>query len=244
MEEKKNKNNSKINRRDFFKLAGAGTFASAAALYGCSGKNNRSDSESAALGEIPTDKMVYRTNPTTGDRVSLLGYGCMRWPLLESPAADGNPIDQEAVNELVDYAIAHGVNYLDTAPVYIQGFSEKSTGIALKRHPREKVFIATKMSNHRMAGRGMSPARIFKDSEEMYRRSLRDLQTDYLDYYLLHAVGGDKGIGMMIQQANGYYQMDVMLMGIILLGIIGICFEKIVKFLERRFTGWQETIQQ
>ena len=56
-------------------------------------------------------------------------------------------------------------------------------------------------------------------------------------------VGGDKGIGMMIQQANGYYQMDVMLMGIILLGIIGICFEKIVKFLERRFTGWQETIQ-
>lgn len=60
MEEKNNKNNSKINRRDFFKLAGAGTFASAAALYGCSGKNNRSDSESAALGEIPIDKMVYR----------------------------------------------------------------------------------------------------------------------------------------------------------------------------------------
>ena len=55
MEEKNNKNNSKINRRDFFKLAGVGTFASAAALYGCSGKNNRSDSESAALGEIPFD---------------------------------------------------------------------------------------------------------------------------------------------------------------------------------------------
>ena len=57
-------------------------------------------------------------------------------------------------------------------------------------------------------------------------------------------VGGDKGIGMMIQRASGYYQMDVVLMGIILLGIIGIIFEKIVKFLERRFTGWQETIQQ
>ncbi len=57
-------------------------------------------------------------------------------------------------------------------------------------------------------------------------------------------VGGDKGIGMMIQQASGYYQMDVVLLGIILLGIIGICFEKIVRFLERRFTGWQETIQQ
>ena len=57
-------------------------------------------------------------------------------------------------------------------------------------------------------------------------------------------VGGDKGIGMMIQQANGYFQMDVVLMGIILLGVLGICFEKIVKFLERRLTGWQETIQQ
>ncbi len=57
-------------------------------------------------------------------------------------------------------------------------------------------------------------------------------------------VGGDRGLGMMIQKASGYYQMDVVLLGIILLGIIGICFEKIVKFLERRFTGWQETMQQ
>ena len=58
-----NNNSNKINRRDFFKLLPAqGHFASAAALYGCSGKNNSSDSESAALGEIPTDKMVYRTN--------------------------------------------------------------------------------------------------------------------------------------------------------------------------------------
>ena len=94
MEEKINKNNSKINRRDFFKLAGAGTLASAAALYGCSGKNNRSDSESAALGEIPTDKMVYRTNPTTGDRVSLLGYGCMRWPTRKRADGNGDEVDQ------------------------------------------------------------------------------------------------------------------------------------------------------
>lgn len=57
-------------------------------------------------------------------------------------------------------------------------------------------------------------------------------------------IGGDKGLGMMIQQASGYYQMDVVLLGILMLGIIGICFEKIVRFLERRLTGWQETIQQ
>ena len=181
MEEKNNKNNSKINRRDFFKLAGAGTFASAAALYGCSGKNNRSDSESAALGEIPTDKMVYRTNPTTGDRVSLLGYGCMRWPTRKRADGNGDEIDQEAVNELIDYAIAHGVNYFDTSPVYVQGWSEKSTGIALKRHPREKYLIATKLSNFSNYTR--------ENSIAMYRKSFEDLQVDYIDYYLLHSVG-------------------------------------------------------
>ena len=110
----------------------------------------------------------------------------MRWPLLETPAADGNPIDQEAVNELVDYAVAHGVNYFDTAPVYVQGFSEKSTGIALKRHPREKVFVATKMSNFSNFTR--------ENSLAMYRRSMAELQVDYLDYYLLHSVGGGKGV--------------------------------------------------
>ena len=57
-------------------------------------------------------------------------------------------------------------------------------------------------------------------------------------------VGGDRGLGMMIQQASGYYQMDVVLLGIIMLGIIGIIFEKIVRYLEKRFTGWQETVQQ
>lgn len=70
------------------------------------------------------------------------------------------------------------------------------------------------------------------------------LSTSMTTLMAAEIVGGDKGIGMMIQKASSYYQKDVMLMGIILLGIIGICFEKIVKFLERRFTGWQETIQQ
>ena len=143
----KEDNKNKINRRDFFKLAGAGTLASAAALYGCSGNKNNGESESAALGEIPTDKMTYRTNPNTGDRVSLLGYGCMRWPTRKRADGNGDEIDQEAVNDLIDYAIAHGVNYFDTSPAYVQGLSERATGIALKRHPREKFFLATKLSN-------------------------------------------------------------------------------------------------
>ena len=127
-------------------------------------------------------KIVGITSVAQKDRVSLLGYGCMRWPTVPSPDGKGDMIDQDAVNELVDYAIAHGVNYFDTSPVYVQGWSEKSTGIALKRHPREKLFIATKLSNFSNYSR--------ENSIAMYRKSFEDLQTDYIDYYLLHSIGG------------------------------------------------------
>lgn len=96
---------------------------------------------------VPSGGMTYRTNPTTGDKVSLLGYGCMRWPSVGGRSArEGNEeIDQEMVNRLVDFAIEHGVNYFDTSPAYCRGTSERATGIALSRHPREKCLIATKM---------------------------------------------------------------------------------------------------
>lgn len=56
--------------------------------------------------------------------------------------------------------------------------------------------------------------------------------------------GASKGLGMMIQKAQGYYDMSTVLMGIIVIGVIGICFEQLVRFLERRLTGWQETVQK
>lgn len=194
---KKNIFNSKdIDRREFLKRLGLGTAAvSAVSLSGCGTKNATSSGSGRELGEIPTDQMTYRTNPTTGDKVSILGYGCMRWPTKENPDGSGNDIiDQETVNDLVDFAIEHGVNYFDTAPVYCQGMSETSTGIALKRHPRDSYFIATKMSNFGVAGKGLSPKESFDTSVEMYKKSLANLQTDYIDYYLLHSVGGGKGI--------------------------------------------------
>lgn len=175
--EKKDKKT--IGRREFLRVLGGSAAVATAALYGCRPKGTAGSA--AVPGEVPTDKMTYRTTPNSGDRVSLLGYGCMRWPLLETPAADGNVIDQQAVDRLVDYAIEHGVNYFDTSPVYMQGFSEKSTGAALKRHPRDKFYIATKMSNFQNTTRESAMA--------MYRQSFRDLQVDYIDYYLLHAVG-------------------------------------------------------
>ena len=66
------KNKKDINRRDFIKIVGISAATSTAILYGCSSKGTSSSSSASAEGEIPTDKMTYRTSPTTGDRVSLL----------------------------------------------------------------------------------------------------------------------------------------------------------------------------
>ena len=170
-----------MDRRDFLKIVGISTATGAASLCGCKSKNE-SGVAGGELGPIPTDKMTYRSFPSLGnDKVSILGYGCMRWPTIPNPEGRGEIIDQDAVNELVDYAIEHGVNYFDTSPVYVQGWSEKSTGIALKRHPRESYYVATKLSNF------SNPT--FENSLAMYRHSFEELQVDYIDYYLLHSVG-------------------------------------------------------
>ena len=130
------KNKNKMNRRHFFKLMGGGAAAvTGVSLTGCN--NSKLSRGGSALRPVPTDQMTYRKANSTGDEISILGYGCMRWPLLPTPAPDGNVIDQDAVNELVDYALAHGVNYFDTSPFYVQVWSEHETAKALSRHPRD-----------------------------------------------------------------------------------------------------------
>jgi predicted aldo/keto reductase-like oxidoreductase len=169
-----------MNRRDFLKKAGCAalSISSLATIASCGGRKGNSSSPA----ELETEgEMTYRTHPQNGDEVSILGYGCMRWPMIKNEAGK-DIIDQETTNRLVDYAIEHGVNYFDTAPVYLQGQSEKATGIALKRHPRESYFIATKLSNFSNHSR--------ENSIEMYRKSFENLQTDYIDYYLLHSISG------------------------------------------------------
>ncbi|HJE38876.1 MAG TPA: aldo/keto reductase [Candidatus Amulumruptor caecigallinarius] len=184
--------NHNIDRREFLKRLGIGTAAvSAAALAGCDSKQNPLTGDHTAAGEIPTDRMTYRTNPKTGEKVSILGYGMMRLPSIDGRSAreGGNDdIDQEMVNRQVDYAIAHGVNYFDTSPAYCKGRSERATGIALSRHPRDKYFIATKLSN-------FAPSTWTREASiAMYRNSLKELQTDYIDYMLLHGIGmGEDG---------------------------------------------------
>ena len=171
-----------MNRRDFLKIVGLTAASSTGLLYGCGSKEGEQSSGVQDLGPVPTDRMTYRNfSESPEDNVSILGYGCMRWPTVPSPDGKGDLIDQDEVNRLVDYAMAHGVNYYDTSPVYVQGWSEKATGIALKRHPRESFKIATKLSNFSNFTR--------ENSIQMYRQSFVDLQVDYIDYYLLHSIG-------------------------------------------------------
>ena len=166
-----------MKRRDFIKVFGTG--AAAATVAACTDKTPKAASSKKGPGT-----MTYRKD-RHGEDVSLLGYGCMRWPTT-TDAEGKTVIDQEQVNTLVDYALEHGVNYFDTAPVYGQGESERVTGIALSRHPRASYKIATKMSN----SRGDDS---FEFARKMYRHSFEMLQTDYIDYYLLHSVGGSRG---------------------------------------------------
>lgn len=188
-----NENKHDINRREFLKRLGAGAAVTTAALAGCTtDKNPATGNATTTATPIPTDKMTCRTNPKSGEKVSLLGYGCMRWPDVNGGVgrdADAE-LDQETINKLVDYAIAHGVNYFDTSPAYCMGRSEHATGVALSRHPRDKYFIATKLSN-------FAPETWSREASiAMYRNSLKELRTDYIDYMLLHAVGmGEDGMG-------------------------------------------------
>ena len=160
-----------MDRRDFLKVSGAGALGLAASS--CAPKTGKAK-------EDTPEQMAIRENPRNGDKISLLGFGCMRWPMVKD-ASGKDVIDQEAVNEMVDYALEHGINYFDTSPAYLQGQSERAAGIALSRHPRSSYFIATKLSNFGDRSR--------EASIRMYEESFKEMQTDYFDYYLLHSIG-------------------------------------------------------
>ncbi len=182
--------NKNIDRRSFLKIGS--TVATTSVLGACTNKNGTNidlDPAGHHTDEVPVDKMTTRTIPRTGEQVSLLGFGCMRFPKKDKKDNDtphGGEIDQEETNHVIKYALDHGLTLFDTSPAYCRGMSEEALGNALvaSGYPRDKYFISTKLSN--FASQQWS----FEEGKAMFERSLQYLQTDYVDFLLLHSIGG------------------------------------------------------
>ena len=112
---------------------------------------------------------------------SLLGFGGMRMPKINDDSAE---IDFERASEMVDAAFAQGVTYFDTAYPYHEGTSEAFFGRALKKYPRESYLLATKMPVWKLE--------TADDIETIFNQQLENCQTDYFDFYLLHALGEER----------------------------------------------------
>lgn len=117
--------------------------------------------------------MIYRRFQDKD--LSLLGFGAMRLPLLEDKS-----IDQEELNDMVKYALEHGINYFDTAYPYHGGKSEIALGEALKAFPRESFYLADKFPGHQPVEKW--------DVEGVFKEQLDKCQVEYFDFYLLHNI--------------------------------------------------------
>lgn len=112
-----------------------------------------------------------------GIKLSALGMGCMRLPVIGGKESD---IDQAQVQEMVDYAMDHGVNYYDTAWGYHNGNSEISIGKALNKYPREDYYLATKFPGYDLSN--------MDKVEEIFEEQLKKCGVDHFDFYLFHNV--------------------------------------------------------
>lgn len=121
--------------------------------------------------------MLYRKMPKNGDELSILGFGAMRLPTM----SDGS-IDEEKATQMVRYAIDNGVNYVDTAWPYHMGQSEPFLARALADGYREKVKLATKMPQWMVKSQA--------DMDNFLNAQLQKLNTDHIDYYLVHSLVG------------------------------------------------------
>ncbi|MGI6572369.1 MAG: aldo/keto reductase [Fermentimonas sp.] len=181
-------NRRNITRRKALKYMGLGAALIPASWYlgGCIGQSKMDWADiKPDIENVPVGKMTYTTRSKTGDRISLLGYGTMRFPTVERETPEGvrSFIDEQKVEELIDYAIAHGINYFDSAWMYHQGESETVTGKILKKYPRESFFVSTKMP---------WSVRSREEAIAIFHKQLEKMQVDYFDYYHLHSLSNDQ----------------------------------------------------
>ncbi|HIU72533.1 MAG TPA: aldo/keto reductase [Candidatus Galloscillospira excrementipullorum] len=125
--------------------------------------------------------MEYRELRGGKEKVSLLGFGCMRLPRLYP---DKPEIDTELGQRMVDYAYSHGVNYFDTAYPYHEGLSEPFIGAALSKYPRESYNLVTKLPTWLINGEA--------DIEHYFNEQLQKCGVDYFDFYLVHSLNAER----------------------------------------------------
>lgn len=123
--------------------------------------------------------MEKRRFEKLGIETSLLGFGCMRFPL----NADGG-INEELAERMLDLAMASGVNYYDTAYPYHNGDSEPFLGRVLDKYDRGSYYLATKLPVWKLEKK--------EDVENIFNEQLKRLNKDYVDFYLLHALNKDR----------------------------------------------------
>jgi len=123
--------------------------------------------------------MEYRKFEKLGIAPSLLGFGCMRFPLNK----DGSICEPEA-EKMLDTAIAAGVTYIDTAYPYHNGDSEPFLGRVLKKYDRKDFFLATKLP--------VWNVKTLDDAKQLFQEQLVRLQVEYVDFYLLHCLDKEK----------------------------------------------------
>jgi uncharacterized protein len=125
--------------------------------------------------------MQYRKFGRLDWKPSALGFGAMRLPQFGTERS--SPVNHPDAIKMIRYAIDHGVNYVDTAFPYNMGDSERTVGEALQDGYREKVRLATKLSSFTMKSGD--------ELESYFESQLKRLQTDKIDFYLLHSMNAN-----------------------------------------------------